>query len=160
MQQRVAAGPNWSVNFKMSPRPFVITINNQLFLLPSVPLSFFLFASRTESILRGQPPVRLCNAIIMWLIIGDWANFCLLAENSLLFTRYGFFFNYTCLYIPCKFMKYELVIISSYFKKCGIRTAHQRYHAHLKEFKWKWEIHIFFFLNVNCCATWMLLIFI
>lgn len=44
-----------------------------LFLLPPI----FLVANRTESILRGQPPVCLRNAIIMRLIIG--ANFCLLA---------------------------------------------------------------------------------
>lgn len=41
--RETAAGPNWSVNFKMSPRPFVITINTRLsfFFSHLYPSSFF-----------------------------------------------------------------------------------------------------------------------
>lgn len=62
----------------MSPRPFVITINTRLSFFFShlcCPPSFF--SSRAGSILRGQPPVLLRNAIIMRpIIIGERANFC------------------------------------------------------------------------------------
>ena len=73
-----------------------------LFLLPPI----FLVANRTESILRGQPPVCLRNAIIMRLII--CANFCLLARRFVA-TQDWILFNYT----SHKNVKYKLVIIYS-----------------------------------------------
>lgn len=95
-QQRVAARPNWSVNFKMSPRPFVITINTLLsfFFSHLCSLSLvFLFPSRTGPILRGQSSVGLRNAIIMPIIIGELLPFG--SSEKFVATRDWILFNYT-----------------------------------------------------------------
>lgn len=119
----------------MSPRPFVITINTRLSFFFShlcCPI-VFLLASRTGPILRGQPLVRLRNAIIMRPIIvgvrGELLPFG--SSEKFVATRDWIPFNYT--YVPRHpaFVRYGLVTIFSYrrlddYSKEHLKKCHRR----------------------------------